>query len=126
MGFAKLGMVSVACCLFAIGCVADRDDIMSLEFTDSQPLSVEAKPELPDKPDKPEPIPPVESCGPPSNNKVLICHVVPQFQDITLCVDDHAVPAHLAHGDTLGACPGQPVPPKPPEYPDYPDYPPKP
>ena len=39
---------------------------------------------------------------------VTICHI-PQGNPeaaITLSVPAPAVPAHLAHGDTLGACPG--------------------
>jgi len=35
--------------------------------------------------------------------KVLICHVNPAVRN-TLCVDNHSLPAHLAHGDTMGAC----------------------
>jgi hypothetical protein len=33
-------------------------------------------------------------------HKVEICHK----ERLTLSVDEHAVPAHLAHGDTVGAC----------------------
>lgn len=44
-------------------------------------------------------------CGPVKNShKVLVCHTEPGKQTITLCVDDDAVPAHLAHGDYLGDC----------------------
>jgi hypothetical protein len=40
-------------------------------------------------------------------HKVLICHRPPGNPDKahTISVDEHAVPAHLAHGDTLGPCP---------------------
>ena len=39
------------------------------------------------------------------NDKVMICHK----DKNTLVVDDHAVPAHLEHGDKVGPCgPGQP------------------
>jgi hypothetical protein len=38
--------------------------------------------------------------------KVTICHIPPGNPDNahTISVDDNAVPAHLAHGDTLGEC----------------------
>jgi len=52
-------------------------------------------------------------CGKPNQNKVYICHK-PNGNGKgingtingpnTLCVDAHAVPAHLAHGDCLGQC----------------------
>jgi hypothetical protein len=40
-------------------------------------------------------------------HKVLICHIPPGNPDNahTISVDESAVPAHLAHGDTLGPCP---------------------
>ena len=39
--------------------------------------------------------------------KVLICHIPPGNPDNahTISVAQSAVPAHVAHGDTLGACP---------------------
>jgi hypothetical protein len=39
-------------------------------------------------------------------HKVLICHRPPgnPANAHTISVDEHAVPAHLAHGDTLGPC----------------------
>ena len=39
--------------------------------------------------------------------KVLICHIPPGNPDNahTISISVNAVPAHLAHGDTLGACP---------------------
>lgn len=43
--------------------------------------------------------------------RVTICHREPQRQPETITVNANAVPAHLAHGDTLGPCPpggGQP------------------
>lgn len=43
-------------------------------------------------------------------NKVVICHKEPQKQDITISVDESAVDAHLAHGDSRGACPGTVIP----------------
>jgi len=37
--------------------------------------------------------------------KVTICHVAGKSgQDVTITVAAPAVPAHLAHGDTVGAC----------------------
>jgi cytoskeletal protein RodZ len=38
--------------------------------------------------------------------KVLICHIPPGNEDNpqTISVSENAVPAHLAHGDSLGAC----------------------
>jgi hypothetical protein len=40
-------------------------------------------------------------------HKVLICHIPPgnPANAHTISVDQSAVPAHLAHGDTLGPCP---------------------
>jgi hypothetical protein len=40
-------------------------------------------------------------------HKVVICHHPPGNPDNahTITVDQSAVPAHLAHGDTLGPCP---------------------
>jgi hypothetical protein len=42
-----------------------------------------------------------------SDGKVVICHIPPGNPDNakTIEVSADAVPAHLAHGDTLGACP---------------------
>ena len=42
------------------------------------------------------------------NEKTTLCH-----NGVTITVDDAAVPAHLAHGDTLGACPPGTRPPAP-------------
>lgn len=39
-----------------------------------------------------------------SNDKVTICH----NQKNTLTVASAAVPAHLNHGDVMGACPASP------------------
>lgn len=40
--------------------------------------------------------------------KVAVCHIPPgnYANARTIFVDEHAVPAHLAHGDTVGPCPG--------------------
>jgi photosystem II stability/assembly factor-like uncharacterized protein len=39
------------------------------------------------------------------NNKLVqVCHVEPLKQNVNICVDEHAVPTHLAHGDYLGNC----------------------
>jgi hypothetical protein len=38
--------------------------------------------------------------------KVTICHVAgPHGKRVTIIVAAPAVPAHLRHGDTIGACP---------------------
>jgi hypothetical protein len=37
-------------------------------------------------------------CG-SKNDKVLVCH-----KGILICIDEHAVPAHLQHGDVLDSC----------------------
>jgi LPXTG-motif cell wall-anchored protein len=44
------------------------------------------------------------------NDKVVICHIPPGNPDNahTIVVSENAVPAHLAHGDTLGPCPTYP------------------
>jgi len=41
-------------------------------------------------------------CNEPMDHKVLVCHK----DRNTICVDSHAVSAHLAHGDYLGSCSG--------------------
>ena len=41
------------------------------------------------------------SCG---EGKVYICHRKGNGGTITICVNESAVDAHLAHGDTLGEC----------------------
>jgi hypothetical protein len=52
-------------------------------------------------------------CGHDST-KVLVCHIPPgdPLDAHTICISPHAVPAHLAHGDILGAC-APPPPPAP-------------
>ena len=42
-------------------------------------------------------------CG-PDNRKVKVCHTEPKKQDVTICIDENAVPTHLANGDHLGEC----------------------
>ena len=49
--------------------------------------------------------------GQPSGRRVALCHKTgpkrsPKFHTIT--VDQHAVKAHMKHGDTLGACAPKP------------------
>ena len=50
---------------------------------------------------------PVLAGGP--GPKVILCHTPPGFgygpNPHTIEVEERAVPAHLAHGDTLGPCP---------------------
>ena len=46
----------------------------------------------------------------PPGDKVTLCHNASKFgygnpKAHTITVGERAVPAHLAHGDTLGACP---------------------
>ena len=40
------------------------------------------------------------------SHKVLVCHVPPGNEDNAheILVDQHSVPAHLAHGDFVGEC----------------------
>jgi uncharacterized repeat protein (TIGR01451 family) len=42
------------------------------------------------------------SCG---NKKVLVCITTPNGKSHTICVNENAVPAHLANGACLGSCP---------------------
>jgi LPXTG-motif cell wall-anchored protein len=59
-----------------------------------------------------------ESPGNSGDHKVTICHQTGSGS-VTITVDDHALEAHLGHGDTLGPCvtvtppPPGPVPPPP-------------
>src|SRR5262245_22227808 len=41
-----------------------------------------------------------------SASQVTICHLPPgdPANALTIVVDDHSLPAHIAHGDNLGAC----------------------
>lgn len=53
---------------------------------------------------------PQEATAAPPGPKVTICHKTgPTFgygpDAVTITVGERAVPAHLAHGDTLGPCP---------------------
>jgi len=51
--------------------------------------------------------------GSQADHKQAVCHIPPGNPDNahTIVVDDSAVPAHLAHGDSLGPCPEEPGPP---------------
>jgi hypothetical protein len=37
--------------------------------------------------------------------KVTICHHADNRQRLTITISEAALPAHLAHGDTIGPCP---------------------
>jgi hypothetical protein len=45
------------------------------------------------------------SPGNSGKHKVTICHHAGPTKTITITVDEHALPAHLGHGDSIGACP---------------------
>jgi hypothetical protein len=47
----------------------------------------------------------------PARPKVMLCHHTGSWKHPfhAISVDEHAVTAHTAHGDTLGACPATPV-----------------
>lgn len=48
------------------------------------------------------------SGGNSQSGKVTICHIPPGNKSAahTITVDQSAVPAHMAHGDSMGPCPG--------------------
>jgi hypothetical protein len=50
--------------------------------------------------------PDARACDPADVKKTTICHIPPgnPANEHTLCVGNSAVPAHLAHGDHVGAC----------------------
>jgi hypothetical protein len=50
--------------------------------------------------------PGAHACDPADTKKTTICHIPPgnPANEHTLCVGNAAVPAHLAHGDHVGAC----------------------
>ena len=54
-----------------------------------------------------------EVSGQAADPKVTICHIPPGNPDNpqTITVSENALPAHLEHGDSLGACPEDPSPP---------------
>ncbi|HWE30070.1 MAG TPA: hypothetical protein VHB97_18800 [Polyangia bacterium] len=56
---------------------------------------------------KPDP----RACDPADTFKTTVCHIPPgnPANEHTICVGNPAVPAHLAHGDFLGSCCGQPA-----------------
>jgi hypothetical protein len=56
---------------------------------------------------------PVAAQYPPA--KVTICHHTHSAKNpfVTITISERAVPAHLAHGDTIGACPTQAIAPTP-------------
>ncbi len=91
--------------------VADVDEHALSAYLSTLVLAIAYLPAIP--PDPNEPI--VGDDGNPNNgngNKVDICHSPPGTPDAahTLSVSVNAVDAHLAHGDTLGACEVPPPP----------------
>jgi hypothetical protein len=84
------------------GCVADDG-----EFTAITVIVLFQLPELPPTPTPVPTITPAPTRPPEQSDKVIICHRPPGNPDNahTLTVGASAVPAHLAHGDTLGPCP---------------------
>ena len=49
----------------------------------------------------------VLAAGKPTD-KVTICHMPDSGTPHTMTVSQNALPAHMNHGDTNGACPGSP------------------
>lgn len=52
----------------------------------------------------------VHACAADNTKKTTVCHIPPgnPANAHTICVGNPSVPAHLAHGDAVGACPDEP------------------